>query len=756
MTLESRKGGAIAGWPVFSVASNRPTAMVLLAVVLASAVGARAQDPPLADPAFIETYAATRGFRLGIPTGIEFTKDGSRVLFLRSGPRSFVQDLYEFDTATGETRQVLSAEAILGGKGEELTAEEKARRERMRSTARGIASYRLSKDSKSILVPLGGRLYVVDRASGGVTELAETPGAPIDARFSPDGTRVACVSNGDLYVHDVVTRTVRRLTSSASSTLTNGLAEFVAQEEMSRFEGYWWSPDGKTLAYQETREEEVELLNIADPYRPEVPPDSFRYPRAGRNNAKVRLGLMPSDGGETRWLSWSQDYPYLATVSWEEHAPLTLVVQNRSQSRAMVLRVDVEETSATTLTSETDAAWLNIDQSVPKWLEGGDGFLWSSEAAGHWQLVRVDEKGTRTALTSPELGYRSLVEVDVKEKVAYVTAATDSLESHLYRVPLDPSAGSPERLTTAPGIHVVKMSGDFRMFVDAYSGRDGTREFRVASIDGRTIGELESVAEQPPFMPKVEWTTAGSEPAYAAVVIRPRDFDPSKKYPVIVRVYGGPGHQEVTASRRSYLLQQWMADHGYVVVSFDGRGTPGRGRAWEREIHGNLIEAPLADQVAALEALGRKVPELDLSRVGITGWSFGGYFSAMAVARRPDVFHAAVAGAPVTDWTDYDTHYTERYIGTPAANKEGYSASSVLESAGNLSRPLLVIHGTADDNVYFLHSLKLSDVLSRAGKAHDFLPLAGQTHVVADPKYALLVQQRTMEFFDRHLRGGGR
>ncbi len=280
----------------------------------------------------------------------------------------------------------------------------------------------------------------------------------------------------------------------------------------------------------------------------------------------------------------------------------------------------------------------------------------------------------------------------------------------------------------------------------------GRRQQIVKHIDGSKIGTLRSIAEQPPFTPHVEFTTVGHDPYFHAAIIRPRQFEPDRKYPVIVNVYGGPRAQKVRLSAQRYLLQQWIADHGFVVVTIDGRGTPSRGRAWERIVKGNLIKVPLDDQVAGLQALGKKYHELDLEHVGIFGWSFGGYFSAHAVMQRPDVYHVGVAGAPVADWRDYDTHYTERYMGLPQKNKQGYDDASVLTYADKLSRPLLLIHGTADDNVYFTHSLKISNALFRAGKQHEFLVLSDFTHMVADPLVTERLYERIMQFFIANLK----
>ena len=340
--------------------------------------------------------------------------------------------------------------------------------------------------------------------------------------------------------------------------------------------------------------------------------------------------------------------------------------------------------------------------------------------------------------------------------------SSDPTQTHLYRVQWDSAPRAPVRMTRVPGLHRATFAKNHQVYVHTADTRDGKRSYIVRNRDGKQIGRLRSVAEEPPFVPNTELTTVGEAPGgklrmqlskalLHAVLIRPRDFDPTRRYPVIVHVYGGPHVQMVRASPRRYLLQQWIADHGFIVVSIDGRGTPSRGRNWERVIKGNLIDAPLHDQVTGLKLLGKRYKELDLERVGIYGWSFGGYFTAMAVMRRPDVYHVGVAGAPVVDWMDYDTHYTERYLGLPQDNALRYKNSSVLSYVSGLRRPLLIIHGTADDNVYFMHSLKLSDALFRAGKEHDFLPLSGFTHMVPDPLVTTRLYTRIVAYFQKHL-----
>jgi dipeptidyl-peptidase-4 len=474
-------------------------------------------------------------------------------------------------------------------------------------------------------------------------------------------------------------------------------------------------------------------------------------------NAAVRLGIVAAAGGSPRWLEWDRErHPYLATVRWSAGAPITLLVQDRAQQEEVLLAVDPQTLRSSVLLTERDTAWLNLDQDVPRWIAGGAQFLWTSEREGEWRLELRARDGSLVRALTPAggFGYNGLVAVDEAAGVAWVTASSEPTEMHVWRVRLDGSA-PPERMTTEPGLHEAIVAGDGSLWAHTERTLGAARRTTIVRADGSVAGSVRSVAEAVPFEPNVTIETVGDR-GYRAAIVRPRDFDPSRRYPVLVHVYAGPGVRYVTAERDRWLLNQWFADHGFLVVTFDGRGTPGRGRDWERAIRGDFITVPLEDQVAALAACAAAHPEMDLERVGIYGWSFGGYFSSMAVLRRPDVYRAAVAGAPVSEWRDYDTHYTERYLGLPeAADAEGaYRRSSVLTYAEpeGPQRPLLVVHGTADDNVYFSHAIKLSDALFRAGRAHEFLPLAGLTHMVPEPIVTRRLQTRIIEFFRTNLR----
>jgi dipeptidyl-peptidase-4 len=716
-----------------------------------------AAEPESADLRYFRELVETRNYSLGQPVSPQITPDGKAVVFLRGGARDPVLRLYEFTIADSRLREILTPQKLLQGAEEKLTTEERSRRERERQSLRGFTSFQLSKDGSKLLVALSSKLYVIARADEHVTEL---PGRNwIDPHFSPDGHAIAAVSGGELHVIDLETQADLALTSGATETVQHGTAEFVAQEEMNRHEGFWWSPDSQSIVYQETDNSGVESRFISDPLHPETAPARNFYPRAGTQNAKVQLGIVARSGGDTKWVEWDREkYPYLARVVWKEAAaPLCIVVQNRAQQEELLLAVDRTTGATRELLGEKDAAWLNLDHKpMPVWLKEGRQFLWTTERNGTWQVELHSADGALTrAVTPADFQLDQFIDVNESARSIVVAGGPDSRERHLFRFALDTNA-EPQRLTREPGRHDAVFGDAKETFLHRFDLLDGRAGWEVLrASDGNKIAPLPSVAEHPSSLPRVELLrTEGPIPMDAAIV-RPRDFKKTSRYPVILDVYAGPGHKQVLAQPDRYMIDQWMADRGYIVVALDGRGTPGHGRDWERAIRGNLIEVPLADQVAGLQALAKHEPAMDLKRVGVVGWSFGGYFSAMAVIQKPEIFRCAVAGAPVVTWENYDTHYTERYLGLPAENADGYRKSSVLTYASNLNRPLLLIHGLTDDNVYFQHSVQLSEALFQAGKPFNFLPLLG-THMVSEPLLRLRRQTRIINFFDAELKGPAR
>jgi dipeptidyl-peptidase-4 len=703
-----------------------------------------------ADTSFIRDYAETRGFQLGRPVAPQITPDGQRVLFLRAaGPRTAKQSVFEFDVATGKTRELLTAEQVLGAGDEQLSPEEKARRERARISVGGFTSLQLSKDGSQILAPLAGRLFLIERATAKAREL-QIGGGVLDPRFSPDGRQIAFVRDFDLWTFELASNRERRLTKGGGEAVSHGLAEFVAQEEMNRFAGYWWAPDSKSLLYQESDAREVEVWHLADPFKPDRAPSPQFYPRPGKANVKIRLGVISAKGGRTRWLDWdTAKYPYLTHADWHPAGGLTITVQTRDQREVVVLRVNSKTGATTPLLTERDPVWVNLDPKFPQWLKDGSGFLWATERNGGWELeLRGADGAFRETLVAKDARWHSLVHASDDARTIHFLAQPTPVERQCFRRNPD---GSVTPLTREAGVVSATFGGEPAVCALTLETPESLARTTIHRPDATQLGELPSIAERPSLVPRTELAKVGEGAGFHVRVTRPSDFDPAKKYPVLVDVYGGPHSQVVQAAQRGWLLPQWLADQGFIVIAADNRGTPGRGRDWEREIFGKFGSVPVEDQVAALRALGAKYPELDLERVGITGWSFGGYMGALGVLRRPDVFKAGVAGAPVTDWFDYDTHYTERYLGVPGDGDTVYADNSLLKDADGLSRPLLLIHGTADDNVFFRHSLKLADALTRAGKPFEFVPLGGFTHMVPEPAMAEQRWVRTVEFFRRHL-----
>ena len=714
--------------------------LLTLAVVLSACRTAQPMSWPPLNREFLADAGATFNFRLGLPTTLAITRDGA-VLFRRTPPRDFAADLYELDTRTGAIKTLATTAALLGAGEEHLSDAEKARRERSRTATRGVVDIDVSDDGRIVLVPLGGKLYLIDRTTG-ARRVIDPQGAVYDPHLSPDGRTIAFVRDGDLWL--VSDGPPRRLTKHPEG-LEYGIAEFVAQEELSRRRGFWWSPDSKQICFQRTDARAVETIYVSDPRHPERPPVPFKYPRPGKANAKVDLGIVAAGGGEPKWVQWDlARYSYLVEVVWPKRGALTALLVNREQTDLALIAIDPATGATKQLLAEHDDAWLNTDSGAPKWLEDGSGFVWMTEAKGAWTLeLHAPDGALVRPLTTPDLGLRHLI--DVGRDGAVVEASADAPAQAIWRIPFDGSV--PQALTPPDGVATASAEHDV-VVVQAQLHAGGHRSYALA---GGARHEIPSAAERPKLTPttKIETIDLQGRKQFVAIT-RPWGFDPKHRYPVLLKVYGGPHAVMVVDSLDAYVMDQLYADAGFIVVRTDGRGTPNRGRAWERAILRDLISIPMADQIAGLQAVGERHLELDLSRVGVVGWSFGGYFSAMAALLHPEVFKAAIAGAPVTDWTLYDTAYTERYMKTPEENPEGYRATSALTHAAKLERPLLVIHGITDDNVHFAHSLALIESLYLAGKRAEVITLSA-THMVPDPKLNLAREQVQIDFFREHL-----
>jgi dipeptidyl-peptidase-4 len=704
---------------------------------------------------FLREYAQTRRYLAGRPNSAVFTPDGQTVLFLRAQATDPGQLLYAFDVATGKTSELLTPSALLKGAAEKLSVAEKARLERMRVSARGFTAFSLSKDGARILVALSGRLYVVEMKTQKVTELKTGEGAALDPKFSPDGKYVGYARNNDVYVVELAKNREQAVTRGGTTVKPNGLAEFVAQEEMSRFSGFWFSPDSKEVLYQSSDHSGMEQFAIDDPMHPEEQAQAFYYPRPGKQNVRVSLSIKPLAGGKARLVKWNDEkFPYLATAVWPVKGALSILVQNREQTVQELLSVDVATGKTKRLLEEHDEAWLNLDQDFPSWRSDGSAFFWMTERNGAPEVeLRSADGSFKETWVKKEAGFAKWVGFDEGTGTAYFLGSPNPTQTEVWRQTLGVVPTRFQSGDADPGTQLAELADDGKALVVVKTSRKQMPKSTVLKSDGTVAGELPSVAVEPKLKLSMEIRRVGAEPGFWAGIVRPTGGVKSGvKLPVVLNVYGGPGHREVMESMRENLLLQWVADQGYIVVKFDGRGTPRRGRDWERAIKNDFATLTVEDQVTALKALAKEVPEMDLARVGVYGWSFGGTMASLLAFKRPDIVKAAVAGAPVTDWLDYDTHYTERFLGLPQANPKAYEVSSPMSYVkDSKSAHLLLIHGTGDDNVYFSHSLKLSDALFRAGKPHQVLPLSNFTHMVPEPVVLERLWERIAGFFKENL-----
>jgi dipeptidyl-peptidase-4 len=648
------------------------------------------------------------------------------VAFLRSAAGDDpVNRLWVLEVASGAERLVADPAALLGDGAGDLPPEEQARRERARERAGGVVAFAADLDLEVASFALAGRLFLADlRGPGGARELAVGDGV-LDPRVDPGGTRVAWVAGRALHTAELdPPAPARRLVGEDDPEVGWGLAEFLAAEEMDRARGFWWAPDGRRLAVARVDQRRVRRFHLTDPANPAVEPVRLPYPAAGTDNAEVGLHVVGLDGRRVE-VGWDRAaYPYLASVRWDAGAPLTLLVQSRDQTATLVLAADPDTGATTELAAQHDPAWVDLVPGVPAWLDGRL-VLTADDPACDTRRLTVDGR----PVTPPGLQVAEVVAAT--GGAVLVAGSEEPTEVHLWRVV--PGA-APERLSDGPGQHAASAAGPVVVLTRADLDHDGSAT--TVTAPGRPPRPVASLAHPPGLRPRPRLLRAGPRELRCALLLPEGPTAGPGGLPVLLDPYGGPHHRQVLAARDRFLVSQWFADQGFAVLVTDGRGTPGRGPAWERAVWRDLAGPVLDDQVEALAAVAADHPELDLGRVAIRGWSFGGYLAALAVLRRPDVFHAAVAGAPVTDWRLYDTHYSERYLGHPAADPEPYRRSSLLADAAKLERPLLLIHGLADDNVVAAHTLRLSGLLLAAGRPHNVLPLSGVTHLAVQEAVA--------------------
>ncbi len=675
-----------------------------------------------------ELAARTRRFSYGVPRGLTVTADGARVVFLRSsGPEDPADGLWVFDVETGQERLMVDPADLLSTDGD-LPPQERALRERLRLSTSGIGSYTTDSSGATAVFAFAGRLFRADLCSARVREI-RTAGPAVDPRPDPTGQRIAYVTAGALHVVD---DDGDDQVLAAEDGVTWGLAEFIAAEEFHRFRGYWWAPDGRSVLAARVDESRVPCWHLHDPAEPSHLPSAVAYPHAGGPNAEVTLHLLDLDGG---WVDvhWDREtYPYLVSVSWNDTGGPLITVLRRLQQHGLVLSVD-PRTGETQVHAElADPRWVEPVAGTPAYLPDGRVLIGGELAHDGYDARCLFADGS--LLTPPALYVRR---VSGRSDGDLIVEAQDGepSEQHVFRVPAAGVTGADaQRITTSAGWHIAYCAQD-TLVIGALSLDHAGCRYRVYRRD-ELVGELTSRAAAPPYAPRplLERVTDRRLPTG---VLYPRSHVAGRRLPVLVDIYGGPGHQEVVAVRSRWVERQWWADAGFAVAAVDNRGTPGVAPSFDKAIHRRFADVILTDQVDALAALADKHTDFDLSRVAIRGWSFGGYLAALAVLRRPDVYHCAVAGAPVTDWGLYDTAYTERYLGLPGDGSDVYAHNSLLEMAAEPpatpadARPMLLVHGMVDDNVVAAHTLRLSAALLGAGRPHFVIPLTGATHMAA-------------------------
>jgi len=698
------------------------------------------EPEPEVPPSYPRLSARTQRFTLGEPRTVSVSTHGQRIMFLRSrGGTDPVNCLWVVDAATGDERLVADpAELLADDDSDDLPPEEQARRERTRESAGGITAYAVDTDATLAAFALAGRLFVSDLDTGEARELA-VAGPVFDPRPDPAAQRVAFVSGATLCVAELdgSWRTVAG-GGEEPATVSWGSADFVAAEEMHRFRGFWWSPDGSALAATRVDTGSIRTAYIGDPADPTREPTAHSYPFAGTPNPDVSLHIVNlAVGGEAGGVvdvEWDRDrFEYITEVNWSSSG-LLVGVQSRDQRNVEVLTAEPTTGETTVVFADTDSSWVELVPGVPRFSAAGE-LVTCADRDGARRLLIGDE-----AVTPDDLQVRSVVAADSAGVVFIANPIDDATVAHVWR---HTAAGMLEALTDEPGVHSAAAGG-------------GTIVVRTATLDEpRTYWdtldgvELQSHAAPPNLTLNATITFLGVR-RLATVVVLPDGHDGSP-LPVLVDPYGGPHALRAVRSHLAHLSSQWFADQGFAVVVTDGRGTPGRGSEWERALHLDLATSVLEDQVDALEQAAAEFGCLDLDRVAIRGWSFGGYLAALAVLLRPDRFHAAIAGAPVTEWRLYDTHYTERYLGDPAERSDVYDGSSLLPLAADLTRPLLLIHGLADDNVMAAHTLQLSSALLGAGRPHEVLPLVGVTHMTPQEIVAENLLLHQLDFLRRSL-----
>lgn len=723
-------------------------------------------EQAMPDQLTIERIFSSPSLHGKTPVSLKISPDGKRVTYLQGKPDDLHRyDLWEYNLTSKENRLLVDSQEIFSGP-EILSNEEKARRERQRIYGFGIMEYQFSLDGSALLFPLNGDIYYYHIATKAAKRLTETSAFETDIKFSPKGNYVSFIREQNLYILSIASGKERQLTIDGGGTIKNGMSEFVAQEEMGRMTGYWWSPDEQNIAFLRVDETPVQTVIRNEIYAEKIELIEQRYPATGTNNVNIQLAITDVKGKRIRFIDMGDNTDiYIPRVKWfTDSKNLSYQWQSRDQKTLALKSYNLRKRRSKTILTEKSTHWLNLHSDLT-FLKDNKTFIWASERDGFKHLYHYNFKGELLSqLTKGNWVVDSLAHVDEAKGWVYFTGRADTpLERHLYKVPL--TGKFPEnvqRITQRHGFHNINFSRSGDTYIDTFSNAITPKQVSLHTANGEHmtwLAENKVTAEHPiaPFYDDLiapEFGSLTSDDGNAELyykLYKPKNMQPGKKYPVIVRVYGGPHAQLVTNKWQGADMTQYMLQQGYIVYQLDNRGSNYRGTAFEFPIYERLGEVEVDDQITGVKYL-HSLPFVDKERIGVYGHSYGGYMALMTMFKASEYFKAGVSGAPVTDWMLYDTHYTERYLNHPKVNADGYQMSSVFPYARDLVGPLMVYHGMADDNVLFTNTTKLMKTLQDEGKLFELMTYPGSKHSMRGKEVKVHLNKTIMSFFDRHFK----
>lgn len=696
------------------------------------------------------------------PRLVKLSPDGKRVTFIRAKHTDTSRyDLWEYNIKDQHSRLLFDADDLHQGD-ENLSDEEKARRERMRLSGSGIVSYTWSPDGKALLFPLAGDAFYYRLGEPNAQRLLATPEFETDIKFSPKGNYISFIRDQNIIIKHISSGKETAITTTGGDNIKFGMAEFVAQEEMSRLTGYWWSPDETNIAFTRIDETPVDIITRSEIYAERITMIQQKYPKAGSPNVLVELFVQDINTAKRVAIDLGKDNDiYLPRVKWTNNADLlSYQVQSRDQKTLSLYAFSVSKQSSKVLLTERSNTWINLHNDLT-FLTQQDAFIWRSERDGFAHLYLYTNEGK--LIKQLTQGQYVVTKIEASDEIAgklYVSARKDTpLESHLYA--LDMKTQDITRITQPGKFHTVQFSRDASVYANTFSDINTPPQTGLYHADGRFITWLDENAVDATH-PLQAFSANWVKPEFGTIQTQDntklyyRLYKPTNltgKHPVIVYHYGGPIAQVVTnrwGGNRGLMFQYW-AQQGYVVFSIDNRGSNYRGKAFEDPIYQNMGDIEIQDQKLGVDFL-RTLDFVDPNKIGVYGHSYGGYMSLMAMFKAPDYFSVGVSGAPVTEWRLYDTHYTERYMGNPNTNKAAYDAASVFPYANNLQGDLLIYHGMADDNVLFTHATKLYKHLQDNAKLFHVMDYPGKKHSIRGKNTQIHMFKTITHHFDTYLK----